>query len=130
MGRNRKHRTTTTRFAPAVRAFLLCVLIGGSAIGYVWQKSQIAELSKEIKKREIRLQDIQDNNEKLRKRLATLQSPPQIERRVREVNLGLVPASPRQKLVLWEPATDLATQAAPRNASQYASGRPTAPPIP
>jgi len=131
MARNRKYRTTATRFAPAVRAFMLCVLIGGSGIGYVWQKNQIATLGKQIKEREQRLSELRDNNEKLRKQLATLQSPPQIERRVRELNLGLGPASPRQKLVLWEPVPDVPAPAVPGSeASQYAAGRPQVPPIP
>ena len=130
MARNRKHQTAATRFAPALRAFLLCVLIGGSGIGYVWQKNQIADLSKQIKQRELRLAELQDSNEKLRKHLATLQSPTQIERRVRELNLGLAPASPRQKLRLWEPVPEPATPVAPVNAAQYAADRPAAPRMP
>lgn len=130
MARNRKHRTAATRFAPAVRAFMLCVLIGGSGIGYVWQKNQIADLSKQIKQREVRLGELKDTNEKLRKQLAALQSPPQIERRVRELNLGLVPASPRQKLRLWEPVLDTLEPAMPTSASQYAARRVMPPPIP
>jgi len=130
MARNRKHRTAALRYAPALRAFLLCVLIGGSGIGYVWQKNQIADLSQQIKTRELKLMELQDNNEKLRKQLATLQSPPQIERRVRELNLGLVPASPRQKLRLWEPALEPALPQVPGYGSQYAAGRPPSPPNP
>ena len=32
---------------PAVKAALLCLLLGGSAIGYVYQKNQIIELGKQ-----------------------------------------------------------------------------------
>jgi len=132
MARNRKYRTTAARFAPAVRAFLLCALIGGSGIGYVWQKSQIANLSKQVKERELRLGQLRHNNEKLRKQLASLQSPPQIERRVRELNLGLGPASPLQKLRLWEPVPDTQPAVTPGygETSQYASRRPASSPIP
>jgi cell division protein FtsB len=130
MARNRKHQTAALRFAPALRAFLLCVLIGGSGIGYVWQKNQIADLSKQIKARELRFAELQDTNEKLRKQLATLQSPSQIERRVRELNLGLGPASPRQKLRLWEPGSEVAAPVAPRTVSQYAARHNAAPPTP
>jgi cell division protein FtsB len=132
MARNRKYRTTAARFAPAVRAFLLCALIGGSGIGYVWQKNQIVKLGKQIKERELRLGQLRHNNEKLRKQLASLQSPPQIERRVRELNLGLGPSSPQQKLRLWEPVPDTQPTVAPGygESSQYASRRPASPPIP
>lgn len=132
MARNRKYRTTAARFAPAVRAFLLCALIGGAGIGYVWQKNQIVNLSKQKKARELELGELQENNRKLRQYLAELQSPPQIERRVRELNLGLGPASPQQKLRLWEPVPDV-QPAAVRDggtASQYAAGRQASPPIP
>jgi len=120
MARNRKHQTAAIRFAPALRAFLLCALIGGSGVGYVWQKSQIANLSKQIKEREMRLADLQDSNEKLRKQLATLKSPPYLDRRVKELNLGLGPASPTQVLRLWEPHIEPAVNP---GVPQYAAGR-------
>lgn len=130
MARNRKHQTAAIRFAPALRAFLLCVFIGGSGIGFVWQKSQIAYLSGQQKERELRLRELRDNNDKLRKQLATLQSPPYIERRVKELNLGLVPASPRQKLRLLEPVVEPATPAPSGGTPQLAAGRPAVPPTP
>ena len=127
MARNRKHQTAAIRFAPALRAFLLCVLIGGSGVGFVWQKNQITELGKQKKQRELRLEELKDSNRKLAHQLAALQSTTQLERRVRELNLGLVPASPRQKLLLWEPAGE-----PPPNAGdpQYAAGHNAPPPIP
>lgn len=132
MARNRKYRTTAARFAPAVRAFLLCALIGGSGIGYVWQKNQIADLSQLKKKREVTLAELQESNRKLRQHLAGLQSSPQIERRVRELNLGLGPASPQQKLRLWEPMPDTQPVVAPSPGAtlEYAAGRPASPRTP
>lgn len=130
MARNRKYRTTAARFAPAVRAFLLCALIGGSGIGYVWQKNQIAELSQQKKKREVRLAELQENNRKLRQHLAGLQSSSQIERRVRELNLGLGPATPQQKLRLWEPMPDVQPATVNDALLQYAAGRSASPRTP
>jgi cell division protein FtsB len=130
MARNRKHQTVAIRFAPALRAFLLCVLIGGSGIGYVWQKNQIAELSKQKKQRELRFEELKDTNDKLSRQLAVLQSVPQLERRVLELNLGLGPASPRQKLRLWEPVLDDRAAAKLMNPSQYASRPNSSSPMP
>jgi cell division protein FtsB len=124
MARNRKYRTTAARFAPAVRAFLLCALIGGSGIGYVWQKNQIVNLGKQIKERELRLGQLRHNNEKLRKHLAGLQSPREIEQRVRDLKLGLGPATPQQKLRLWEPVPDPQPTLVNDELLQYAAGRP------
>jgi cell division protein FtsB len=130
MARNRRHQTAALRFAPALRALLLCTLIGGSGIGYVWQKNQIAHLSQQRKQRELRLRELEDSNDKLRKQLATLQSPPYIERRVKELNLGLVTASPLQKLRLWEPDLVAETPETPAGRAQYAATRAVPPPSP
>ena len=103
MARNRKYRSAAVRFGPALKAFLLCLLLGGSALGYVWQKSQIFDLSKQIKQREVRLNTIEDQNEKLRKQLATMRSPAFIENRIKELNLGLAQPLPSQIWRLTEP---------------------------
>ena len=50
MARNRKYQSAASRFGPALKAFLLCLLIGGSGIGYVWQKDQISQLGQQIGK--------------------------------------------------------------------------------
>src|ERR1035438_1430153 len=89
MARNRKYQSAASRFGPALKAFLLCLLIGGSGVGYVWQKDQIAQLGQQIKKRELRLGDLEDQSEKLRKQLATMRSPPFLERRIQTCALPI-----------------------------------------
>jgi len=128
MARNRKYQTTATRFAPALRAFLLCALIGGSGVGYVWQKSRIDGLSKQIKEREQKLIALKLSNEKLRKHLATEQSPPSLLAKIDSMKLGLVSMTPNQVWRMTEPVPDLPT--APTGATQYAAGRVPTPPTP
>ena len=106
MARNRKHQSAAIRFGPALKAFLLCLLIGGSGVGYVWQKNQIYDLGQQIRKREIHLKDLEDQNDKLRRQLAFMRSPPFLEARVKELNLGLVPPDPSQVWYLSEPAPE------------------------
>jgi hypothetical protein len=36
MAKNRKNQAAAIRFGPALKASFLCLLIGGSAVGYVW----------------------------------------------------------------------------------------------
>ena len=111
MAKNRKHQSAAIRFGPALKAFLLCLLIGGSGVGYVWQKNQIYDLGQQIRKRELRLKDLQDQNEKLRRQLVYMRSPQFLEARVKELNLGLVPSQPSQVWYLKEPAKpEAATQ--------------------
>jgi cell division protein FtsB len=103
MAKNRKHQSAAIRFGPALKAFLLCLLIGGSGVGYVWQKNQIIQLGQQILKREKHLKDLQDQNEKLRRQMAYMKSPPFLEARIKELNLGLVPSQPSQVWYLKEP---------------------------
>jgi hypothetical protein len=44
MAKNRKNQSAAIRFGPALKALGLCLLIGGAAVGYVWQKNQIDQL--------------------------------------------------------------------------------------
>ncbi len=107
MARNRKNQAAAIRFGPALKAVVLCLLLGGSGVGYVWQKNQIYDLGQQMKKRETTLRTLQDQNEKLRKQLAAMRSPRFLEARVKELNLGLVPPQPSQILRLPEPSPDL-----------------------
>ena len=102
MARNRKYQSAAGRFAPALRAALLCLLLGGSAVGYVFQKNQIHELGQQIKQREVRLEALREADRKLGKQLVTLRSPAFLERRIKELNLGLVQPQQAQILRLVE----------------------------
>ena len=123
MARNRKYQSAANRFGPALKAFLLCLLIGGSGVGYVWQKDQISQLGQQIKKRELRLADLENQSEKLRKQLATMRSPRFLERRIQELGLGLGPPQQTQVWRLVEPARDLPRGERER---QYAAPRAAA----
>jgi hypothetical protein len=107
MGRNRKNGSAV-RFVPAMKAALICLLLGGSAIGYVYQKNQIFELGRQIQKSEQRLNALKENNAKLQKTLLTMQSATQLEKRVRELKLDLSQPAQSQILTIIEvPATAL-----------------------
>jgi len=96
MAKNRKNQAAEIRFAPVLKVVLLCTLIGGSAIGYVWQKSQIDRLGRQIAERENRLKQLKNDNKLLADQIAFLHSPVMLDRRVKELNLGLAPAQPMQ----------------------------------
>ena len=104
MAKNRKYQTASVRFGPALKAFLLCALIGGSGVGYVWQKSQIDQLGRQIKARETRLKELENQNKKARGQLAVLRSPIMLKKRIEELKLGLVEPQQAQIWRLPEPA--------------------------
>jgi hypothetical protein len=123
MSRNRKNQSATIRFAPALKAAILCAFLGGSAIGYVWQKNQLMDLGRKIKDRETRLTHLREANLKLSKQLVTLRSPAYLERRCRELSLGLFRPAQTQILRLMETP---AGEAAPGNDPLLAGRHPGA----
>src|ERR1043166_10316397 len=96
MAKNRKYQSAAIRFGPALKAFLLCLFIGGVGVGYVWQKQQISELGRQIARREQQLASLQDQNEKLKTQLAMMRSQTYLEARIKQLNLGLVQSLPSQ----------------------------------
>ena len=125
MAGNRKKQSAAIRFGPALKALFVCMLIAGSALGYVWQKNEIYRLSQRIRQDELRLKQMADGNEKLRVKLADLRSPLMLDQRVHELNLGLAPAQPLQVWRLPEPPA--APPEGCRSAGQLAAQQTSAP---
>jgi len=103
MPRNRRHQSAAIRFGPALKAVALCLLIGGSAVGYVWQKDQIRQLGTRITNGEQAVDRLRRQNEKLRWELSALRSSANLERVVQARNLGLVNPHPDRVIRLKEP---------------------------
>jgi len=112
MGRNRKHETAV-RPGPAVKAIVICLLLGGSAVGYVLQKNQLHELGQQITKREGILSKLRWDNKLRATQLANLQLPRRIEDRVNEQKLGLVRAPAVQVIWLPEPTVERTNETTP-----------------
>ena len=108
MAKNRKNQSAAIWFGPALKASLICLVIAGSAVGYVWQKGEINRLGREIRDHKARLSVLLKDNQRLADQIAILHSPVMLDQRVRELNLGLVPLQPAQVVRL----TDLAVPAA------------------
>jgi hypothetical protein len=102
MAKNRQNQSSAIRFGPALKASFLCLLIGGSAVGYVWQKNEIYRLGQQIQRRETCLTLLSRDNQRQRDQLAILHSPVMLDQRARELKLGLVPAQPAQIVRLGE----------------------------
>lgn len=115
MARNRKNESVVLRFGPALKAFGLCVILGGAAVGYVWQKSQIDQLGRQIREREIKLGEVREQNKKLRDHLAILRSPDRLEQKLTELKLGLVRPSPGD---IWRVSEPVAPGELPEVQSQ------------
>jgi hypothetical protein len=105
---------------PGVKAALICLLLGGSAIGYVYQKNQLIELGKQIQKGEQRLKVLNDQNAQFARSLSTLQSTFYLEQRVKQLNLGLVQPAQSQILTIVEVPANAPRNQPPRAAQAFA----------
>ena len=99
---NRKKRSCTVRFGPALKAVLICLVTCSLGLGYVWQKQQINSLGQQIKENEITLEELKRENKRRGDNLAYLMSPQELDARLRELNLDLVVPKPEQIVVLQE----------------------------
>lgn len=102
MAKNRRAESAAVRFGPAIKALLLCFLIGGAAIGYVWEKNQLNYWGDQIKKTENRLNELRVENKIRADQLAARMSPVELDARVKRMNLGLVQPSLSQVVRIVE----------------------------
>jgi hypothetical protein len=102
MSRNRKHQTAAVRFGPALKALALCLFMGGSGVGYVWQKEQINVLGEKLHKSEVLHEQLHRQNERLAHVLEGLQTPGEIEARIKRSGLGMMAPQPNQIVALIE----------------------------
>ena len=102
MANHRKNQSGAVRLVPALKAFFLVLLIGGSCAGYVLQKNKIFELGQQIRQREARLDRLKWDNKLRADQLAALCLPARLAERAKELKLGLGPPQPGQTVWLNE----------------------------
>ena len=107
MAKNRKSQGGEFRAGPVVRAALLCIFLGGSAIGYVWQTQQVAKLGVERRQKETALTRIESENALKRHQYDLQLQPRALEERVRTLRLPIGPHQPGQVIHVSEPAGGL-----------------------
>jgi len=118
MAKNRKNQSVAIRFGPAIKALLLCLLMGGFGIGYVWQKEQINRLGQQQKERENHLKKLTSENKERTKQLADMRNPEFLMVKIKEMKLELAPPQPSQILRLPEPLADRAPDIEPQYAAR------------
>jgi hypothetical protein len=113
MARNRKSQSPAIRFVPALKAILLCALLGASSVGYVLQKNKIFELGNQIQDRESRLETLKRDNLLLQSRLAERLSPTSLQEALDQYGLDLRLPQPDQMIWLSEPTLNNNTNDVP-----------------
>jgi hypothetical protein len=90
---------------------VLCGAVCLAGIGYVWAKTQVWTLGREIKALEMRRDDLKRANDTLSRTYAAMCTQHELDERVKRLNLGLGRPTPYQLVRMTEP-TPLARQSA------------------
>ena len=92
----RRSKATALKPATVITSIVICAAACLAGIGYVWAKTQVWGLSREIKKMELRLDQLKRNNDVLQRNYAAMCDPARLNERVRDLKLGLVSPHPSQ----------------------------------
>jgi hypothetical protein len=125
MARNRKRDADAVRLRQMTKIVLLACACAAVGLGYVWQKKQIYRLGRELKQREIAVEDTKRRNMGLEAQAAQLKSPAVLEARVRAMNLKLVtPTSSQVVRLTASPTPQPAPTVTPVRAINTNTNRP------
>jgi hypothetical protein len=92
----RRNKSTALKPKTVITSVIICACICFAGIGYVWAKTQVWGLSRDIKKLELRLEELKRDNDVLQRNYAEMCAPAQLDYRVRKLNLGLAAPLPSQ----------------------------------
>lgn len=126
MANNRRNQSGAVRLVPALKAVLLCALLGGSTVGYVLQKKRIHDLAQQLGAKQEKLERLRRENQFQAKRLAMLMGHQHLIERVKDMKLDLVPPQRQQIVWLAEPPATTAppvTNALPAQFVQFSPNR-------
>lgn len=102
-----------------VISICLCAAVCLAGMGYVWAKTQVWGLGRDIKRLENRRDELRRVNDSLQRTYAAMCTPRELDARAKRLNLGLITPQPDQLVRMVEP-TPLARQRS--ETKVYASG--------
>ncbi len=103
-----------------VASIAICAAVCLAGIGYIWAKTQVWGLSREMKRLENRRDELKRANDALERTYAAMCTARELDLRVKQLNLGLAAPQPNQIIRLQEPVP-IARAAGDRRI--YAAGR-------
>jgi uncharacterized protein HemX len=101
-----RNRQTHIQAATIAKVVALSLFLGGSGVGYVFQKGQIDGLARQVAANDEVLNELETRQRILKLRLEQSTSRPQLELARRDFNLPLVQPDRQHVLTLPEPRID------------------------
>ena len=121
----RQNETAAFTFGPAIKAFLFCVFIGGSGLGFVWQKQEIGDLGRQLKDAELRLEELKRQNKNRTETVQQFLDPRLLAQKATTLFPDLTQPVRNQIFILPEPPRIVRESVAPAAApSSVPSGAP------
>ena len=114
-----RRRTAPLKPKTIVLSIALCGAVCLAGIGYIWAKTQVWALSRDIKSLETRRDELRRANNTLERTYAAMCTPRALDARVKLLNLGLVVPQPDQIIRIPEPLPGLARN---QETKVYAAG--------
>lgn len=103
------NQRTAITASTIAKVLALSIFLGGSGVGYVFQKGQIDGLENQAKSNDERIHELEERRKNLKFRLAATTSREKLEVSARLHKLDLRMPDPGQVVTLPEPARERAT---------------------
>ncbi len=100
---NQRKTTAALRWRLLTRGATLAAIVGGAALGYVWQKNKIHQLGYEIRQREQDVKALRAKQDLLQAKLAEIKSPRALLDKCQAWKIGLVVPKQSQIVRVNEP---------------------------
>jgi hypothetical protein len=110
-----RRKSTALKSSTVIKGIIVCTAICLAGLGYVWAKTQVWGLSKEMKKLELHLDELKRQNDVLQRTYAAMCAPATLDARVRQLNLGLSAPLPSQIVRMPSTATTPIVENSPEN---------------
>ena len=92
----RRNKSTALKPKNVIASVVICAVFCLAGIGYVWAKTQVWALSRDIKKLEVRLEELRRDNDIRQRTYAEMCAPARLHELVQNLQLGLSAPLPSQ----------------------------------
>jgi cell division protein FtsL len=99
----KQRRKTALKAKNVILSIAICTAVCLAGVGYIWAKSQLYGLGREIKRLETKLDELKRTNALMHQAYAAMSSPRELDAAVRRLNLGLAAPRPDQIVRMREP---------------------------
>lgn len=99
----RRPKGSSLKPQTVIVSIVICAAVCLAGVGYLWGKTEVWRLSRDMKQLELRRDELKRHNDVLQREYAAMCAPWKLAARVKELNLGLSAPLPDQIERIKEP---------------------------